>query len=278
MVSFTPYSIVTPDGRLHEIDRPWVMGIVNITPDSFYAGSRTASAESAAIRVQEFIAQGANIIDVGACSTRPGAETACEKEEIERLEAVMPAICDVLSKHGNVLLSVDTFRASVAQHAVEQWGADIVNDISGGRFDSEMWATVRQLRVPYVLTHYPSDDEAKGVADVLERMARDTDALRQMGVNDVIVDPGFGFGKNLNENFSIMRELEAFHSLMAPLLVGVSRKRMVWQTLEISASDALNGTTVLNTVALLSGAHILRVHDVAPAREAVELIQHLRQQ
>lgn len=278
MVQFKPYSIALPDGRLYDIDRPLVMGIVNVTPDSFYHGSRVNTAEDTAKRTREMIEQGADIIDIGACSTRPGAVFADEGEEMRRLESAMPSVLETMADYQNVLLSVDTFRASVARKAVEQWGAAIVNDITGGSLDSGLWDTVRQLRVPYVLTHYPTDNNGKTVAEVLEKMARDLDTLRQRGVNDVIVDPGFGFGKDIDENFAIMRELEAFHALEAPLMVGVSRKRMVWQALGISSDEALNGTTVLNTVALISGAHILRVHDVPQAREAVELTRHLTRQ
>ena len=268
---FKPYSL-NLHGRLVVIDRPWVMGIVNVTTDSFYSGSRTIDEQSLAARVRQLVAEGADVIDLGACSTRPGSEPVPAGDEADRLAMALNVVQGVAP---GVMTSVDTYRAGVARRCVDEWGADIINDISGGTLDGDMFATVARLRVPYVLTHMRGtpatmsqmtdyDDVA---ADVLEWMARRIDELRQMGVADVIADPGFGFAKTLEQNYELLSQLEAFHALNAPLLVGVSRKRMIYEALDCTADEALNGTTACNTTALLQGAHILRVHDVKAAVE-----------
>lgn len=281
MQPFKPYSL-NLHGRLVTIDRPWVMGIVNVTPDSFYSGSRVADERQLIERVGQMVANGADVIDVGACSTRPGSGQVDAEQEKARLQWALAAIRRELP---DVILSVDTYRAVVAQHCVQDWGADIINDISGGTLDSEMFGTVASLRVPYVMMHTRGTPETMAsltdydnvAADVLEWMARRIDCLRQMGVADVIADPGFGFAKTLEQNYQLLARLEAFHALDAPLLVGVSRKRMIYSALGCDADGALNGTTVINTMALLQGAHILRVHDVKAAVEAVQLTSLLRQ-
>lgn len=280
MQPFKPYSL-NLRGRLVTIDRPWVMGIINVTPDSFYSGSRVVDEPTLVERVRQMIAEGADVIDLGACSTRPGSEQVDARGEMERLQW---AIAVIRREAPDVILSVDTYRAAVARRCVEEWGADIINDISGGTIDGEMFATVAKLHVPYVLMHMRGTPETMSsltdyedvTADVLEWMARRIDELRQLGVADVIADPGFGFAKTLDQNYELLARLNAFHALDAPLLVGVSRKRMIYTPLDCVADEALNGTTVINTIALMQGAHILRVHDVKAAAQAVKLVTMTR--
>ena len=269
-------------GRLVTIDRPWVMGIINVTPDSFYSGSRVNDERSLVERVRQMLDEGADVLDVGACSTRPGSEQVDARQEMERLQWAL----GVMRREApDAIISVDTYRADVARRCVEEWGADIVNDISGGLIDEAMFATVAELQVPYVLMHMRGTPETMSsltdydnvAAEVLEWMARRIDELRQLGVADVIADPGFGFAKTQEQNYELLARLEAFHALNAPLLVGVSRKRMIYTPLGCTADEALNGTTVINTIALQQGAHILRVHDVKAAVEAVRLTTLLRQ-
>ncbi len=272
---FKPYSL-NLKGRLVTIDRPWVMGIINVTPDSFYSGSRVSDEQTLIERVLSMIADGADVIDLGACSTRPGSEQVDARGEMERLQWALGIIRRVAP---DIILSVDTYRANVARCCVEEWGADIINDISGGTIDKEMFATVVSLKVPYVLMHMRGTPETMSsmtdyqdvTADVLEWMARRIDELRQMGIADVIVDPGFGFAKTQEQNYELLSRVEVFHVLNAPLLVGVSRKRMIYNSLGCTADEALNGTTIVNTIALMKGAHILRVHDVKAAVEAVKI-------
>lgn len=264
-------------GRQVTIDRPWVMGIVNVTPDSFYSGSRVADDRTLVERVRQMVADGADIIDVGACSTRPGSGQIDAQEEMARLQWALAVIGREMP---GVILSVDTYRADVARRCVEQWGVDIINDISGGTMDKAMFPTMAMLKVPYVLMHMRGTPETMTTmtdygdvaADVLDWLTRRIDELRQMGVADVIADPGFGFAKTLEQNYQLLARLDVFHALEAPLLVGVSRKRMIYMPLGCTADEALNGTTVINTLALERGAHILRVHDVRAAAEAVKLV------
>ena len=273
---FKPYSL-NLHGRLVTIDRPWVMGIINVTPDSFYSGSRVGDEQMLVERVHQMLDEGADVLDVGACSTRPGSQSVDAVGEMERLHWALNVIRRVAP---DSVISVDTYRADVARRCVEEWGADIINDISGGTLDETMFSTVARLHVPYVLMHMRGTPATMAsmtqydnvAAEVLEWMARRIDQLRQMGVADVIADPGFGFAKTLEQNYELLAGLDAFHALEAPLLVGVSRKRMIYTPLNSDADHALNGTTVLNTLALERGAHILRVHDVRPAVEAVKLI------
>lgn len=281
MQPFKPYSL-NLKGKLVTIDRPWVMGIVNVTPDSFYSGSRVADEQTLVERVQAMIADGVDVIDLGACSTRPGSESVDAQGEMDRLEWALAVIRRVAP---DMILSVDTYRSDVARRCVEQWGVDIINDISGGTLDEKMFQTVADLRAPYVLMHMRGTPETMSgltdydnvAADVLDWMARRIDELRQMGVSDIIADPGFGFAKTVEQNYELLSRLEAFHALEAPLLVGVSRKRMIYTPLDCDADHALNGTTVVNSIALMQGAHILRVHDVRAAAEAVKLTTLLRQ-
>ncbi len=275
MQPFKTYSL-NLKGRLVTIDRPWVMGIINVTPDSFYGGSRVEDEQTLVERVQAMLDDGADVLDIGACSTRPGSEQVDARGEMQRLDWALGIIRRVSP---DVILSVDTYRADVARRCVMEWEADIINDISGGTIDEDMFSTIADLQVPYVLMHTRGTPETMASmtdydnvsADVLEWMARRIDELRQMGVVDIIADPGFGFAKTMEQNFELLARLDAFHALDAPLLVGVSRKRMIYTPLDCTADDALNGTTVINTLALQQGAHILRVHDVKPAVEAVKL-------
>ena len=276
MQPFKNYSL-NLRGRQVTIDRPWVMGIVNVTPDSFYSGSRVADDRTLVERVRQMVADGADIIDLGACSTRPGSGQIDAQEEMARLQWALAVIGREMP---GVILSVDTYRADVARRCVEQWGVDIINDISGGTMDKAMFPTMAMLKVPYVLMHMRGTPETMTTmtdygdvaADVLDWLARRIDELRQMGVADVIADPGFGFAKTLEQNYQLLGRLDAFHALDAPLLVGVSRKRMIYMPLGCTADEALNGTTIINTLALERGAHILRVHDVRAAAEAVKLV------
>ncbi len=260
-------------GRLFAFDEPKVMGILNITPDSFYADSRTQSEEEIAARLTRLTEEGADMIDIGAYSSRPGADDVPEKEEMARLRLGLSVTRRLFP---DIPVSVDTFRADVAKMAVEECGADIVNDISGGEMDKRMFRTVARLGVPYVLMHMqgtPNTMQREPHYEDLRRevtlyLAEKTDRLRSMGVNDIIIDPGFGFGKTLEHNYELMAHLEDLHSLEAPVLVGISRKSMIYNLVGGTPATSLNGTTVLNTIALSKGAHILRVHDVRAAVEA----------
>jgi dihydropteroate synthase len=276
MKPFKTYSI-NVKGELIEISRPWVMGVLNVTPDSFYEASRCDLTEKIENRVMQMLSEGADVIDIGAYSTRPGAAEVSAEEELARLKIGM-AIVRRLAP--DVLTSVDTFRADVAARCVEELGVNMVNDVSGGELDKDMFKTVARLRVPYVVMHMRGTPATMQqltqyddvTAEVLESLARKIDSLHQMGVADVIADPGFGFSKTVDQNYEMLSQLNAFTALDVPLLVGVSRKSMIYKYLDVTAGDALNGTTVLNTLALLQGAHILRVHDVKAASEAVKLV------
>lgn len=253
------------NGRLLDLSEPQVMGIINLTPDSFYAASRKQAEGEIMARCHQILLEGASIIDVGACSTRPGGELVSEEEEAERLQRGLHLIRHELP---DAILSIDTFRPEVARMCIEEYGADIINDVEGS---DEMFQTVARLRTPYI---YMSRKAT--VHDILLDFAQTVQRLRDLAQKDIILDPGFGFGKTPEENFQLLRELEKLHVLDLPLLVGMSRKRMVWQTLKVTPDNALNGTTVLNTVALQKGASILRVHDVKEASEAVKLVLNLK--
>lgn len=261
-------------GNLIEFNRPAVMGIVNVTPDSFFAGSRVP-ADSVTARVSEMMAQGADIIDLGGYSSRPGADTVTAEEELARL---VPAIAAIRERFPDIPVSVDTFRADVARECIAQ-GADIINDIGGGDLDPEMFGTIADLRVPYILMHMRgtpatmqslTDYDDVG-ADVLRDLAFKTDRLHQLGVNDVIIDPGFGFAKTVDQNYRLLAALGMFREIGCPVLAGVSRKTMIWKELGIHPDEALNGTTAINMIALMNGADILRVHDVRECAETVRL-------
>ncbi len=275
---FTPFSL-NIRGRLFEYDKPAVMGIVNVTPDSFFAGSRSSTIPEIAKRVEEMITAGADMLDLGAYSSRPGASDVSEEEECRRIALGMKVIRDISP---DIPVSVDTFRAGVAREAVVNLGADIVNDISGGDLDQEMWATVADLNAPYILMHMrgnPSTMQALTeyhdvTADVISDLSEKLRRLRLMGVSDIIIDPGFGFSKTTEQNFEMMRNLQLFKSsLGAPVLVGVSRKSMITKSLGITPMEALPGTIALDTIALTRGASILRVHDVSEAVAAVRMYE-----
>ena len=279
MRNFKKYTLTLRDGRSWVIDRPLIMGILNVTPDSFYAGSHCDNADKIETRVRQIVAEGADMIDIGAYSTRPGAAEVSPEEEYTRLCRGMEIVHRLAP---GMLTSVDTFRAGVAQDCVEQLGVDIVNDVAGGTLDAHMWETVARLQVPYIMMHMRGTPATmqqlthydKPVTDaVVEYLAYKIEQLHAMGVSNVIADPGFGFSKTLEQNYQMMDHLEAFHSLQVPLLVGVSRKSMIFKLLGCTPLESLNGTTVLNTMALLKGAHILRVHDVKPAVEARAIVE-----
>lgn len=258
------YTIKLRDGRLHSLAEPQVMGILNVTPDSFFAASRKQSEEEIAARTRQIIEEGATIIDVGGCSTRPGGDVATEKEEAERLRHALPIVRKVAP---DAIVSVDTFRPSIAKMTVEEFGADIINDVSEGK-DREIFRTVARLGVPYILMSVASN-----LPEMTINFAREVQELRDLGQKDIILDPGFGFGNSLEDNYEILAEMEKLNVLELPLLVGISRKRMIHQLLGITANDSLNGTTVLNTLALTKGAAILRVHDVREAVQAVKIFK-----
>lgn len=244
-----------------DLSQPQVMGILNVTPDSFYAGSRTQTEQEIAERANRIVADGATMIDVGAYSTRPGGSEVSEAEEMERLRFGLDVVRRELPYS---VVSVDTFRPDVARMAVEEFGADIINDVSGG--DTDMFRMVSRLRVPYILM---SVDPT--IREMLLSFAEKVQQLCDLGVKDIILDPGFGFGKTLEQNYQVMNELEKLLVMELPLLVGISRKSMIYKLLGFTPNEALNGTTILNTVALMKGTSILRVHDVKEAVECVKI-------
>lgn len=250
-------------GHLLSLSVPQVMGILNITPDSFFAGSRKQSEHDIAERAVSIVREGGTMIDVGAFSTRPGADDVSEQEEMARLRHALPI---VRRECPDVAMSVDTFRPDVAKMAVEEFGADIINDVS----DGGLIETVPLLRVPYILMSVQSN-----VHDMLLSFAGKVQLLRDKGQKDIILDPGFGFGKELRENYRVLHDMERLHSLNLPLLVGVSRKRMIHQLLDVTVEEALNGTTAVHVLALMKGASILRVHDVREAVQAVKVVREL---
>lgn len=265
-------------GRLLDLSEPKVMGILNATPDSFFAGSRRQTEAEIADRANEIMEQGGTIIDVGAFSTRPGAGEVSEQEETERLRH---ALAIVRREQPDAVLSVDTYRPAVARMCVEEFGADIINDVSEGGItgivntpiheEESMFETVARLRVAYILMSVKPD-----LYSMIKAFAAEVQQLRDLGMKDVILDPGFGFGKTLEQNYRIMDGMDRLHELGLPLLVGISRKSMISRVLQTDASGALNGTTVLNTIALLKGASILRVHDVRECVEAVRIVGSMR--
>jgi dihydropteroate synthase len=264
-------------GRLLVIDNPIVMGIINVTPDSFYTASQTQSADAGLRQAAIMLKEGAAILDIGGQSTRPGSIRISANEETDR---VSPVIEIIHKNFPDAFISVDTYYASVAQHAVAA-DACMVNDISGGSMDENMLQTVGKLNVPYICMHVQGTPETMQknpsyenvTREVLDFFIQQTEKCRQYGIHDVIIDPGFGFGKTAKHNFQLLRELSVFKMLNKPILAGLSRKATIYKTLKISAEESLNGTTVLNTIALLNGANILRVHDVREAAETVELVE-----
>jgi dihydropteroate synthase len=271
------------NGKIVAIDSPLLMAIVNCTPDSFYTKSRISPDATSTLldTAARYLDEGATFLDVGGYSTRPGAAEVSEQEETDR---VVPVIEALRSHFPDALISIDTFRSKVAQYAVSA-GAVLVNDVSGGNLDPEMFGTVAKLGVPYVLTHMRGTpqtmqtltDYTSVTEEVIEELALKVDQLQQLGVADLLIDPGFGFAKTLEQNYTLLRELDRLWVFGYPVLVGVSRKTMICKALNIQPDDALNGTTALHAFALERGANILRVHDVKAAREVVELYQKLHQ-
>ncbi len=269
-------------GKLIQLDtNPLVMGILNITPDSFYTGSRKQTQQEIEERAFAILEEGGSIIDIGGYSSRPGAIDITPEEEFKRLSLAL----DILSQYfPGIIISVDTFRAGIARRCVEEYGVAIINDISGGDLDPEMFGTVADLQVPYILMHMRGNPQTMQqftsytnlIVDVRYELAEKVNRLHLLGVNDVIIDPGFGFSKTLDQNFELMKHLKDFAIFELPLLVGVSRKGMIYKFLELTAAESLNGTTVLNTYALLNGADILRVHDVKEAVEAVKIVNKIK--
>jgi len=263
------------NGELMILDSPKIMGILNITPDSFYSGSRVSSESEISSRAEKMLLSGADFLDIGGYSSKPGAEDVSEDEEINR---VIPAISAVKKAFPETVISIDTFRSSVAMAAFNA-GASLVNDISGGDGDPEMFQTVKKLKVPYIIMHMQGTPQTMQnnpsyknvVQDVYKALSLKLNELKLLGVTDVIVDVGFGFGKTLEHNYDLLANLDYFHSLDAPLLVGMSRKSMVYKALDITPEESLNGTVVLNTIATQKGAQIVRVHDVKEAKEMLRL-------
>ena len=272
---------INAGGRLLDLSSPRVMGILNVTPDSFYSGSRVMAENEVIKRAVQMSEEGADIIDVGGYSSRPYADQVPAEEEKGR---VLQAIKIIKRELPGIIISVDTFRSEIAREAVSVCGADMINDISAGNMDGEMFNLIEELNVPYVLMHMQCTPETMQenpiyedvVADILKQMSHKIVRLKSAGVKDVIFDPGFGFGKTIKHNFELLKRLNEFEITGLPLMVGVSRKSMIWKTLSITPGEALNGSVVLNTVALLNGADILRVHDVKEAVEAVKLVIELK--
>jgi dihydropteroate synthase len=266
-------------GNLIDLSSPKVMGILNITPDSFFDGGKYKDEAAILNQVEKMLVEGATFIDVGAYSSRPGAAHISEEEELKR---ITPVIELLITKFPEIVISVDTFRSRIAKETVDG-GAAIINDISGGNMDAKMFETVASLQVPYILMHMlgtpqnmqknPVYDDV--VKDIISFFAKQIFELHQLKLNDVIIDVGFGFGKTIAHNYQILKDLALFKSLDAPILAGVSRKSMLYKTLDISAQEALNATTSANTIALLNGANILRVHDVKEAIEAVKIVEQI---
>lgn len=269
------------EGQLIMLDRPVVMGILNLTPDSFYDGGRYQSAKEALRRAGEILEQGGLIIDIGAISTRPGATAVSWEEEIDRL---LPSVKAIRKHFPKAILSIDSYRSEVIKRVVEETGDCIVNDISGGTLDGKMFETVAKLGIPYILMHMQGTPQTMQqnpsyqdvVKEILFYLSTKVNTLKLLGVNDIILDPGFGFGKNLHHNYELLNRLDSFRLFELPLMVGLSRKTMIWKLLEITPEESLNGTTVLNTLALMGGADILRVHDVREAVETIRLVSELK--
>ena len=272
---------INVNGRRMDLSEPQVMGILNVTPDSFYAGSRAETEQDIIRRLHQIMDEGASIVDIGGYSSRPGAQEVSAAEEMERLRMGL----ELIRKHRpDAVVSVDTFRADVAKMCAEEYGVAIINDISAGQMDEQMFPTIARLGIPYIIMHMkgtPQDMQVNPqyghfLKEVFYYFSEKVQRLRDLGVKDIIIDPGFGFGKTLEHNYELMNHLEEFSLFELPLLVGVSRKSMIYKLLDITPQEALNGTTVLNTVALLKGANILRVHDVKEAVETVRIVGKMK--
>lgn len=269
------------NGRLLDLAKPVVMGILNVTPDSFFDGGKYKTEKKVLKRAEEILEQGGAVIDIGAVSTQPGAEGISTKDEIERL---LPAVRAVKKEFPNAFVSIDTYRSWVALKVIEECGPCMVNDVSGGNFDANMFDTIGKLGVPYVLMHMlgtplkmqQNPDYEDIIRDISMFFTEQVKKLTKAGVVDVIIDPGFGFGKTLEHNYELLNRLDSFKVFQLPLMVGVSRKSMIYKALNATPEDALNGTSVVNTLALMGGADILRVHDVNEAVEAIRILDMVR--
>lgn len=280
-MEITTARYINVNGSLLDLSQPRVMGILNVTPDSFYAGSRTQTEAEIVRRVKQIVSEGAAIIDIGAYSSRSNADNVSAREEMERLRMGLKILFEI---QPDAVVSVDTFRADVARMCVEEYGVAIINDIAAGEMDANMFHTVAALNVPYIMMHmqgtpqtmqqHPHYDNL--LKEVFLYFARKVQQLRDLGVKDIILDLGFGFGKTMEHNYELLSHLEEFRIFELPLLVGVSRKSMIYRLLDITPQEALNGTTVLDTICLLKGADILRVHDVKEAVETVRIVQAMR--
>lgn len=270
------------NGELLDLSTPAVMGILNVTPDSFYSGSRKQSEKEIIERAGQILNEGARIIDIGGQSTAPSSPFHSAKEELDRVE---PALQVIRNEFPNAILSIDTFYSEVAKRSVEKYGVNIINDISGGQIDNNMFETVAQLNVPYILMHMRGTPQTMQqftnyenlIQDILYYFSEKIAKLNLLGVNDIIIDPGFGFSKTTDQNYQLMAYIKYFDTFDVPILVGISRKTMIYKLLGCTAQESLNGTSVLNTFALLSGAHILRVHDVKEAVECVKIVEKIKQ-
>ena len=272
---------INANGRLMDLSHPQVMGILNVTPDSFYAGSRKQNETEIVARVHQIIDEGGNIIDIGAYSSRPNAAEVSTSEEMQRLRFGLEIIRREVP---DAVVSVDTFRADVAQMCAEEYGVAMINDISAGEMDKNMFATVARLGIPYIIMHmqgtpqtmqeHPHYDNV--LKEVLFYFAEKVQRLRDLGIKDIILDPGFGFGKTLEHNYALLNQLEEFSVFELPILIGVSRKSMIYKLLECTPEDALNGTIAVNTIALMKGADLLRVHDVKAASESIKIVEATR--
>lgn len=280
-MEITTARYINVNGSLLDLSQPRVMGILNVTPDSFYAGSRTQTEAEIVRRVKQIVSEGAAIIDIGAYASRPNADNVSAREEMERLRMGLKILFEI---QPDAVVSVDTFRADVARMCVEEYGVAIINDIAAGEMDANMFHTVAALNVPYIMMHMQGTPQSMQqhphydnlLKEVFLYFARKVQQLRDLGVKDIILDPGFGFGKTMEHNYELLSHLEEFRIFELPLLVGVSRKSMIYRLLDITPQEALNGTTVLDTICLLKGADILRVHDVKEAVETVRIVQAMR--
>jgi dihydropteroate synthase len=272
---FQKKATVNAGGKLIDLSSPKVMGIINITPDSFYAESRKTGIADVLQQAEKMLADGATFLDIGAYSSRPGADDISVQEETDRL---LPVVEAIVSAFPEAIISIDTFRAKVAEAAIHS-GAHMINDISGGELDEDMFATVARLQVPYILMHMKGNPQTMQqlanyedvFAEVYDYFVKKTYRLKQLGVHDIILDPGFGFAKKPEHSYALMNRMQEFNTLQLPILAGISRKKMIYGLLNTTADEALNGTTALNTIALMKGAGILRVHDVKEAVEAVKI-------
>lgn len=279
MKGLLPYTI-NVGGKLLDLSEPQVMGILNVTPDSFYSASRKNTEQEIADRVNAILAEGGSMVDIGAYSSRPGADDVSAQEEMNRLRGGLKILRSIAP---DAVVSVDTFRADVAKMCVEEYGVQIINDISGGELDNRMFNTVAELGVPYILMHMKGDPQTMQngphyddlLTEMLQYFGSKVQQLHELGVKDVILDPGFGFAKTLEHNYELMNRMQDLQVLQLPMLVGVSRKSMIYRLLGTSPEEALNGTSVLNTLALLKGASILRVHDVKAATEVVQIVKKM---